>query len=247
MDALAQGAIELVAAFIIGMVMLLFGRRLFWLMGGLAMAVIGLTIALLVVFLIVISRYPTLLQALPEALQVSQTAQSATVDLQLPDTIPAPLVEEADQAINAALSQFGVLVLLVGLVGAIAGSLILIRLPKVASAVVGFVSGIWLTLLLLDMFSVNLPEWLRGLVALAIGIVCAIIGWRNPDTSLIAFSTQMGANLIVTGLRFDLNTSFSAIFWLALMLLGIIYQTGSLRRRQAKARQALAMQPNSSS
>lgn len=239
MDAQIQWIFELVGAFVVGLPMLLFGRRLFWLLGGLAMATIGLTVALSVVFLIVMARYPTLMQALVDAAQTTQATQSST--FQLPAGISTALAAEAERALDDAMVQFGVLVLLVGLIGAIVGAVILIRLPRLASAAVGFVGGIYLLQLAFGLYSVNLPGWLNALLVLAAGVAAAIAAWRNPDTSLIVFSTVIGAQIIITSLKLDLNTSFSAIVWLGLMLLGIIYQTGSLRRRQAKLKTQAAL------
>jgi hypothetical protein len=241
MDAEAQRIVEtvvgIVGAFVIGLPMLLFGRRLFWLLGGLAMAVIGLAVAALVVFLVVLARYPTVLQALTDAAQTAEATQSSTI--QLPSSVP--LAEEASKALETAATQFGLLILLVGLIGGLIGALILIRLPRVASAIVGFVGGIYLLLLVFELYSVGLAGWLSALLAIAAGIFVAIIAWRNPDTSLIVLSTLIGANIIVLGLNFNLNTSFSAIVWLSLMLIGIIYQTNALRRRQVKTKAKAAL------
>jgi hypothetical protein len=46
--------------------------------------------------------------------------------------------------------------------------------------------------------------------------------------------------VITNVLNLDRNSSISAIIWLCLMLVGILYQTYTLRKREAKARMALA-------
>jgi ABC-type Fe3+-siderophore transport system permease subunit len=85
-----------------------------------------------------------------------------------------------------------------------------------------------------------LPGPLEAVLIVAAGIVTALFARRNPDTSLIVLSTFVGAAVITSALSLDRNSSISAIITLSLMLVGILYQTYTLRKREARARHELA-------
>lgn len=225
MDAEALSTIETIiefaAVFVIGLPMLLFGRRLFWLLGGLAMAVIGLVIGALV-FGVAYGG------DIAFRIDLSEAGE--------PGVVLSPLMQQNLAVIVPALIvAFGV--------GAIIGALILIRFPRAASTLVGFVGGIFLLLQLLDLYSVKLGSWLSFPVTAVAGVVVAIIARRNPDTSLIVLSTVIGTIIIVQGLNFYPYASLSAIATLGLMLFGIIFQTNAMHRRQAKLQAQAALAP----
>jgi hypothetical protein len=204
--AFLSSVVELIIGVGIGVFFLLYGHRFFWLIGGLALATIGLVVVALIVALIVVPANV-------------DTTRGLTIDL------PDELIQNSPAIIAA---------LLCGVVsGAILGAVLLLRAPRVAAAIVGLVGGATLTVIVLSLYRIELPGWLSALLALAIGIVTAVLARRNPDTSLIVLSVLIGTNVIIRALRLDLNLSISAIIWLCLMLAGILFQTYTLRKRQA--------------
>jgi hypothetical protein len=231
--------LEAVFGLVIGVPILLFGRRLFWLMGGLATAVIGISVASVIVFVIIVARYPAVAQALPELVQAAQTGE-ATKSSTAPfsEDRAEALAAEANTALGEAATQFGVLIVLAGLISGVVGALALIRFPRAASTLVGFVGGMFLLLQLFELYSVNLPGPLNALLALIAGVAVAVFARRNPDTSLIVLSTFIGTIIVVEGVKLFPYSSLSAILTLALMLTGVIYQTNAMHRRRAKAAKA---------
>ncbi len=205
-----------VAAFVIGVPMLLFGRRLFWLLGGLAMGLIGLVIAAVLV---------GVFYGGDVSFNFNQTG-GITISL-------------SPEAQRNSTTVAGLLIVIT-VAGILLGALLLIRFPRAASTAVGFVGGIFLLLQLFELYSVNLGSWLSFPVTAVAGIVVAIIARRNPDTSLIVLSTFIGTILIVDGLKFDPRSSLMAILTLSLMLFGIIFQTNAMHQRLAQATRSMA-------
>lgn len=205
-----------VAAFMIGVPMLLFGRRLFWLLGGLAMGLIGLVIAAVLV---------GVFYGGDVSFNFNQTG-GITISL-------------SPEAQRNSTTVAGLLIVIT-VAGILLGALLLIRFPRTASTAVGFVGGIFLLLQLFELYSVNLGSWLSFPVTTVAGIVVAIIARRNPDTSLIVLSTFIGTILIVDGLKFDPHSSLMAILTLSLMLFGIIFQTKAMHQRLAQAARSVA-------
>ncbi len=191
--------------------MLLFGRRLSWLFGGLAMALVGLIIAAIIV---------TTLYGGPFKIVFNPDGELIT-DF-------SPLARENMRMV--------IIVALVGvLLGTLVGALILARFPRAASTLAGFIGGIFLLLQLFELYSANIGGWLSLPFRVAVGIAVAIIARRNPDTSLIVLSSVIGTILIAQGLKFYPYSNLSAITTLGLMLLGVLYQTRALYRRQKQA------------
>lgn len=205
-----EWVIEAALSLIIGGTFLLLGRRLFWLLGGF---VIGFFAAGMVAIAIAVVFW----------LQTGAWQGGA-------DITQTPLSETP---------ELGVLIIVSGLIAGIMGAILLRRMPRLVAGLLGFVAGVYILLLVFELYAVAIPDALKGLFAIVAGVLLYIYAWRNHDTALIVLSTLIGANAIVIGLRFDLSTSISAIVWLVLMLAGIIYQSYSAYRERAKKRRTL--------
>jgi len=199
-----------VISIVFGSILLLLGRKLFWLMGSLLVAAIS---AGIVAFMIIGVIW---LQTggFQGGIDITQTPLSET-------------------------PGYAALIIAAAVIGGVVSAIFLRRLPRVVAGIIGFVAGIYMLLLAFELYGVAIHDALETLFAISAGVIVAIFAWRNHDTALIVLSTLFAANMIITGLRFDLTTSFSAIVWLLLMLTGIIFQSYLLYRDRVKQRAKL--------
>lgn len=201
MNTLVNTYLSFAIPFAIGLVFLMFGRRVFWVLGGVAFAITAATILTLILE--------------PTAVRVEG----------------APLgwsIEFLDQGL-AVPTAIGLLV------GFGIGVIFTIRLPKIASAIVGFLGGVIILFIILSLFSFDNPEWLRRSLLIVFGVLVAIAAIRQPAETVIILSTTIGAGMLVQVLGLNPNSPLSAFVWLILMLFGIIFQTNTLRKQQHKA------------
>lgn len=193
--------LELLASLIIGLVLLLLGRRVFWALGGVAVAAVGVVIA---VFLFE-----------PSSLTVS-TRESGFSVLINPRTFSIPIA--------------------VGIVlGFLIGVFLTIRFPKLAGAIVGFVSGALILYIIFELFGFLLPEPVRRSLFIIAGTIVAIVAIRQTQETMIILSTLLGANVLLEVSQLSLNSPSSAFVWLFLMLFGIIFQMDRYRKEQHRS------------
>jgi hypothetical protein len=129
--------------------------------------------------------------------------------------------------------------LIVALLAGIAGALLGWFLPRVAAAVVGFVAGYLLAGILLNAILPNADELITLIVAIAGGLVGAGIAWALLDVGLVVVSALWGAGILVNraqqifgdapGLAGLFGTTWELIIVLALAVIGMIVQFGTLR------------------
>lgn len=213
-----ESVVGLIFGLATGLFLLLLGRRYFWLLGGLAVAALGFGLAIAGIA-IAFQREITLVVA-------NETSEAWLT------SIPAELAPYAGAILLA---------IVVGLAGGgFIGALLLLRAPRAVATLFGLVAGALLLGLALSLYRIAFPTWLEVILVVAAGIATAYFARRNPDTSLIVLSTLLGTAAITSVLRLDPDSSVSAIIGLCLMLVGILYQTYTLRKREAKARMALA-------
>jgi len=199
-----------VISIVFGTILLLLGRKLFWLMGSLLVAV--MSAGMVGAFIIAVVWLQT--GGLNGGIDVTQIPLSDT-------------------------PGYATLIIGAGVIGGVVSAIFLRRLPRLVAGIIGFFAGIYLLLLVFELYGVAIHDLFEVLFAIIAGIIGAILAWRNHDTALIVLSTLFAANMIITGLRFDLTTSFSAIVWLLLMLTGIIFQSYLLYRDRVKQRAKL--------
>ena len=199
-----------VISIVLGSIMLLLGRKLFWLLGSLLVAAISAGI----VAFIIVGVIWLQTGGVQGGIDITETSLAETPGLAL-------------------------LLLAGAVIGGVTSAIFLRRLPRVVASIIGFVAGIYLLLLVFELYGIAIHDALEALFAVVAGVIVAIFARRNHDTALIVLSTLAGANMIITGLQFDLSTPFSAILWLVLMLTGIIFQSYLLYRDRAKQRAKL--------
>lgn len=203
----------LAISFIIGLVLLLLGRRVFWALAAVTLAVVGIIIATFI-----FER---------SALLVTETAKGG---------LSIDLTDESLPIIPAAIAA---------LVGGVIGIFLTIRFPKVASAIVGFLGGVFILFVIFELFAFDMPEWVRRSLFIIFGALVAIIAQRQPAETMIILTTIVGASILVQVSRLDVNSPVSAFAWLILMFVGIIFQMNTLRvqQRRAAARQLVPAAP----
>lgn len=204
MEPSLMAAVEFIVPFIIGLLLILFGRRVFWLLAGLVFASLGLFLAAVILT--------------PAALTTIWDMITGTV------TVGRDFTSE----------PFPLWSILGAVVGGAIGILVTIRYPQIAGAVVGFALGVFFLLLTLDLFAAAFPEPVRRTLIIIVGIMVAVIAYRQPAETMIILTTMVGAQAFLDATRVDLNSPLSAFLWLFSMLVGIIYQTGVWRAEQRK-------------
>lgn len=204
-----EAAVAFLLPLIVGVVLLLWGRRLFWLLGGLVFMVTGLVLIGLLLD--------------PNALDVvARGDMEFEFNLQFSDP-------PTDAQIGVAVT-IAIIVLVSFVVGVISSLLV----PRAASAVVGFAVGAFFLLLIFELFALEMPEPVRRTLVIICGTVIAIIAYRQSAETMIILSVMLGSKMIVDATSLDLNSPGSAFIWLIALLVGIIYQTGNWRRQQLK-------------
>jgi hypothetical protein len=194
----------------LGSIMLLLGRKLFWLLGSLLVASISAGIVAFSIVGVIWMQTG----GFQGGIDITQTPLSET-------------------------PGYAAMIIAAAVIGGVVSAIFLRRLPRLVAGIIGFVAGIYMLLLAFELYGVAIHDALEALFAISAGVIVAIFAWRNHDTALIVLSTLAGANMIVTGLQFDLSTPVSAILWLVLMLTGIIFQSYLLYRDRAKQRAKL--------
>jgi len=117
------------------------------------------------------------------------------------------------------------LILLAALAAAIVGAVLAIVAQRLTIALIGFVAGGGIGLLLLRALGCggDAPGWIAYLIAGAVGLVLmlALFEW-----ALILLSSLAGANLIVAGVaaRFPLPQGTALLLLVALALIGVVVQ-----------------------
>lgn len=210
----AERAFEIVFvvvfSIVLGSIMLLLGRKLFWLLGSLLVASISAGIVAATIIGVIWLQTG----GLQGGIDITQTPLSDT-------------------------PGYAAIIIAAAVIGGVVSAILLRRLPRVVAGIIGFVAGIYMLLLAFELYGVAIHDAIEALFAISAGVIFAIVAWRNHDTALIVLSTLAGANMIVTGLQLDLTTPFSAILWLVLMLAGIIFQSYFLSRDRARQRAKL--------
>jgi hypothetical protein len=163
-----------ITSLVTGIVLLIFGRRLFWLFVGVAGFMIGMDIA---------ERF----------FSGSDTTK-----------------------------------LLIALVIGIIGALLAVLFYRVAVAVAGFAVGGHLTMRLIDHLLVHPGQSTAWILCVIGGIIGAVLVLLFLDWALIVLSSFAGASLVVHAIM--LKQSNLALIFILLALLGILIQSGILRR-----------------
>ncbi|HEU0275134.1 MAG TPA: DUF4203 domain-containing protein [Candidatus Udaeobacter sp.] len=122
------------------------------------------------------------------------------------------------------------LALTVALVLGLIGALLALFLQKVAIGVLGFLAGGKLAGAIAAAFFVNYAQH-STVIFLAGGIIGAILLLVLFDWALIVVSSLIGAHLVQSAIT--LPPSGSIVVFIGLVIVGIVVQTMSLRRRQA--------------
>lgn len=204
MEQSLMSLVEFIVPFTIGLVLILYGRRIFWVLAGLVFGIAGLFLAAVLLT--------------PAALTTIWNMITGTV------TVGRDFTDE----------PFPLLSLLGAVVGAAIGILVTIRYPQIAGAVVGFALGAFFLWLAFDLFAFAFPEPVRRTLMIITGTGVAAITYRQPAQTMIILTTMLGSQAILDATRLDLNSPLSAFLWLFSMLAGIIYQTGVWRTEQRK-------------
>lgn len=204
MEQFLMSAVEFIVPLAIGLVLILFGRRVFWLLAGLVFAIGGLFLAAVLLT--------------PAALATIWDMITGTV------TVGRDFTSE----------PFPPLAIIGAVVGGAIGILVTIRYPQIAGAVVGFALGAFFLALTCDLFAIVLPEPVRRTLIILVGTSVAAIAYRQPAQTMIILTTMLGSQALLDATRLDLNSALSAFLWLFSMLVGIIYQTGVWRTEQRK-------------
>lgn len=203
-----EGEIEVWVLVVIGGILLLLGRRIFWVLGGLAVSVVGATVLIIIAIVLTVITEPG---------DLTVTTEGEVF----------PLVGK--------LAAFSVPIVGGALIGFLIGIYLTVRYPKIAAAVVGFVAGGLILFLVIDLFGFDMLEWVRGLLFIIAGTFVAIVAVRQIPETLIIISTFLGANILLGISRLDFNSPSSAFVWLFLMLVGIIFQMNMYRKEQHRA------------
>ena len=180
-----------IANILIGLVVLLLGRKLFWLFVAVAGFVLGLILT------------PQFLPGQPDWL-----------------------------------------VLLVALGVGIIGAILAVVIQEIAIALAGFIFGGYVLLSLLLAFGIDPGQW-YWLIFIIGGLIGAVLVLALFDPALIILSSLVGANLITQALA--LTPPFDLIVFVGLVIVGVIFQAGLLRREPPEQRRVLRQRRRSQS
>ena len=120
------------------------------------------------------------------------------------------------------------------------GGLLAVLVQKAAVALVGFLVGVWGTLILLETVSATLavpwlePPLLQVVLAVAGGVLGGVVSARLFEAALVVLSAAVGSVLLVGGFGLAGPPALTAFFTLA--LLGVLVQTRSRERRARRRR-----------
>jgi uncharacterized membrane protein HdeD (DUF308 family) len=118
-------------------------------------------------------------------------------------TTPAPA--QADAEVRHDVRQVGTLLIIAGVIGAIAGVLAIVY-PKITLLALALIAGINLLVLgvmsLVDAFSGDGDTTTRVLAAVLglLGIMAGLVVMRRPGESLLAILVVLGVWLVITGI-----------------------------------------------
>ena len=121
----------------------------------------------------------------------------------------------------------------IALVSGMLGAILALSMQRLAVLVAGFVGGGEATLRFLHVFHVHSPAapWLAFLIG---GLVGAVLLRLLFNWTLIGLSSVVGASLIVQAVH--VHASYTAFLYAALVALGVLVQTGTLRRKRSRLR-----------
>lgn len=178
--------LSLLVNFLIGLAVLLFGRKLFWLFVAVSGFVLGVVVT------------PLLLPGQPDWL-----------------------------------------ILLVALGLGLVGAVLAIVLQQVAVVIAGFIFGGYALLSLLAAIGQNISPW-EWAVYLIGGMVGAILVAYLFDPALIGLSALTGATLITDVAKLSnivtLTPPLDLILWVILVIIGVAFQAGLMRREPPEQR-----------
>lgn len=178
--------LSLLVNFLIGLAVLLFGRKLFWLFVAVSGFVLGVVVT------------PLLLPGQPDWL-----------------------------------------ILLVALGLGLVGAVLAIVLQQVAVVIAGFIFGGYALLSLLAAIGQNISPW-EWAVYLIGGMVGAILVAYLFDPALIGLSALTGATLITDVVKLSnivtLTPPLDLILWVILVIIGVTFQAGLMRREPPEQR-----------
>ncbi len=201
--------VDFALQFGVGLIFVLFGRRLFWILGAFVFATSAIV----------------LLGALLDPNALDMLAQgSMQFDLGL-ESVGEPTQSQL---------QIALLLVFWFIVSALAGVICSLRFPRAASAVVGFSTGAFFLVIILHLFAFELPEPVRRTLVIVAGAIIAVIAINHPAETMIILSVMLGSKMLVDAFKLDLNSPLSAYMWLITMLVGIVYQTSVWRRGERK-------------
>ena len=120
------------------------------------------------------------------------------------------------------------LALIIALVLGLLGALLALFLQKIAIAVLGFLAGGYLANALAAAFFVHYAQY-ATIIFVVGGIIGAILLLALFDWALIVVSSLMGAHLIQSAIV--LPQTGSTIVFIGLVIIGILVQAASFRRR----------------
>jgi hypothetical protein len=129
--------------------------------------------------------------------------------------------------------QSETMVIIVALILALAGALIAVVATKIALAIIGFVAGGGLAVLLLDHLGIDSGVITLGAFLIA-GLIGAVLLIVLFDWTLIVLSSVAGATLIVMSMERFVDTPPVAgtVLILALAAVGAVIQAGLWRRKR---------------
>lgn len=120
-----------------------------------------------------------------------------------------------------------------GLVAGLIGAVLAVLFQRIAVAVAGFLAGAYIATFLLASLGVDMGnfEWVVWIIGGAIGgtLVFALFDW-----ALIVLSSLVGASLVAPA--FTVDASIQTLLFLALAVVGIVFQAGLLRGSRRRRR-----------
>jgi hypothetical protein len=127
--------------------------------------------------------------------------------------------------------QSELVIIVLSIVLGIAGAVLALIIPRAGFAVFGFLAGGSILMSIGSQFGINLgdAQWILFIIG---GIIGLILSLAVFDIALVVLSSLVGANMIVSGLRYfiTLDGALTGILMLALVVVGIVVQMGLARR-----------------
>ena len=123
------------------------------------------------------------------------------------------------------------MVLIVGFLAGVLGSLMAVLLQRMAVFVGGFLAGAFVVVNLVRLINIPVGDW-NWIVVLAGGILGAIGISRAFDWAVILLSIFTGSLMIIQTM--DLQPVITSILFLCLVLVGLYFQNRALKEEQLR-------------